>query len=110
LTWLTSGVAFTNCGNERSEVLSNLARRFATKRSRRGTDIGGTGHTRATRNRKIGASDFVWDVSANLGYQWNNWLDLYAGFRGAGTDYKSGSFVWYVPQYGPVMGASIKLN
>ena len=56
------------------------------------------------------SSDFVWDVSANLGYQWNNWLDLYAGFRGAGTDYKSGSFIWDVTQYGPVMGASIKLN
>ena len=56
------------------------------------------------------SSDFVWDVSANVGYQWNNWLDLYAGFRGAGTDYKSGSFIWDVTQYGPVMGASIKLN
>jgi hypothetical protein len=56
------------------------------------------------------SSDFVWDASANLGYQWNNWLDLYAGFRGAGTDYKSGSFVWDVTQYGPLVGASIRLN
>ncbi|MEE4235108.1 MAG: hypothetical protein V2I51_00160 [Anderseniella sp.] len=56
------------------------------------------------------SSDFVWDVSANLGYQWNDWLDVYAGFRGTGTDYKSGSFIWDVTQYGPVIGASIKLN
>ncbi|MEE4239145.1 MAG: hypothetical protein V2I51_20685 [Anderseniella sp.] len=54
------------------------------------------------------SSDIVWDVSANLGYQWNNWLDLYAGFRGAGTDYKSGNFVWDVTQYGPVMGGMIR--
>jgi hypothetical protein len=56
------------------------------------------------------SSDFVWDVSANIGYQWNNWFDIYAGFRGTGTDYKSGSFVWDVTQYGPVLGATIKLN
>jgi len=56
------------------------------------------------------SSDFVWDVSAILGYQWNDWLDLYAGFRGAGTDYKSGSLIWDVTQYGPILGASIKLN
>lgn len=54
------------------------------------------------------SSDIVWDVSASLGYQWNNWLDFYAGFRGAGTDYKSGNFVWDVTQYGPVMGATIR--
>jgi hypothetical protein len=56
------------------------------------------------------ASDLVWDVSANIGYQWNNWLDIYGGFRGTGTDYKSGSFVWDVTQYGPVVGASFRLN
>lgn len=56
------------------------------------------------------SSDFVWDASVNVGYQWNNWLDLYAGFRGAGTDYRSGSFIWDVTQYGPVMGATINLN
>lgn len=56
------------------------------------------------------SSDFVWDVSANIGYQWNNWFDIYAGFRGTGMDYKSGTFVWDVTQYGPVLGATIKLN
>ncbi|MGI9514057.1 MAG: hypothetical protein ACR2OL_14230 [Anderseniella sp.] len=56
------------------------------------------------------ASDFVWDVSANIGYQWNNWFDIYAGFRGSGMDYQSGTFVWDVTQYGPVLGATIKLN
>ena len=56
------------------------------------------------------SSNFVWDASVNVGYQWNNWLDLYAGFRGTGTDYRSGSFIWDVTQYGPVMGATINLN
>jgi len=56
------------------------------------------------------ASDFVWDVSANIGYQWNNWFDIYAGFRGSGMDYQSGTFVWDVTQYDPVLGATIKLN
>jgi len=56
------------------------------------------------------SSDFVWDVSAYVGYQWKNWLDFYAGFRGTGTDYKSGSFVWDVTEYGPMIGATFKLN
>jgi hypothetical protein len=55
-------------------------------------------------------SDFTWDVWTNVGYQWNNWLDLYAGFRAAGADYQNGTFIWDVTQYGPVFGATIKLN
>lgn len=55
-------------------------------------------------------SDFMWDVWGNVGYQVNDWFDVFAGFRAAGADYQSGSFVWDVTQYGPMVGLTLKLN
>jgi hypothetical protein len=52
-------------------------------------------------------SDFTWDVWANVGYRWHDWLDVYAGFRATGADYASGSFTWNVTQYGPTVGAAL---
>lgn len=55
-------------------------------------------------------SDFTWDVLGNVGYEINGWVDVFAGFRGRGFDYNSGGFVWDMTQYGPMFGATIKLN
>ncbi len=55
-------------------------------------------------------SDFMWDVWGNVGYQVNDWFDVFGGFRAAGADYQSGSFIWDVTQYGPIIGATFKLN
>ncbi len=82
--------------------------------------IGGKGRMQLTENvyasgwALIGGfganSDFMWDVWGNVGYQWNNWLDLWAGIRATGADYQSGTFVWDAVQYGPIMGFTVKLN
>ena len=55
-------------------------------------------------------SEFMWDVWANAGYEVNGWLDVFLGFRSAGADYQDESFIWDIHQYGPVLGATIKLN
>ncbi|MGI9263426.1 MAG: hypothetical protein ACR2QU_00770 [Gammaproteobacteria bacterium] len=82
--------------------------------------IGGKGRFNLTENAyasgwaMIGGfgagSDFMWDIWGNVGYQKNNWLDLFAGLRATGTEYQNGSFVWDIVQYGPVIGATINLN
>ena len=54
-------------------------------------------------------SDFMWDVWGNVGYQVNDWFDVFLGFRAEGTDYQSGGFIWDVVQYGPMVGATFKL-
>jgi hypothetical protein len=53
-------------------------------------------------------SEFTWDLWGNVGYQWHDWLDIYAGFRGTGADYHSGGFTWDVIQYGPTVGAVLR--
>lgn len=52
-------------------------------------------------------SNFTWDIWSNVGYQWHDWLDVYAGFRATGADYESGGFKWDVTQYGPTVGAAL---
>lgn len=55
-------------------------------------------------------SDFMWDIWGNVGYQANDWFDVFVGFRAEGADYQSGSFIWDVIQYGPMVGLTLKLN
>ncbi len=55
-------------------------------------------------------SDFMWDVWGNFGYEVNDWFDAFAGIRAVGADRQSGTFIWDLTQYGPVIGATIKLN
>lgn len=54
-------------------------------------------------------SKFMWDVWGNVGYQVNDWFDVFLGFRAEGTDYQSDGFIWDVIQYGPLVGATFKL-
>ena len=53
-------------------------------------------------------SDFMWDVFGGIGYDFNDWLSAFAGFRGSGVDYKKDSFKWDVTMYGPMLGLGVK--
>jgi hypothetical protein len=53
-------------------------------------------------------SDFMWDVFGGVGYDFNDWISAFAGFRGGGVDYKKGSFKWDVTMYGPMFGLGVK--
>ena len=53
-------------------------------------------------------SDFMWDVFGGVGYDFNDWISAFAGFRGNGVDYKKGSFEWDVTMYGPMLGLGVK--
>ena len=49
-------------------------------------------------------SDLLWDAYGVVGYEFKDWLSAYAGFRGSGTDYKNGTFIWDITMYGPILG------
>ena len=53
-------------------------------------------------------SDFMWDVFGGIGYEFNDQISSFAGFRAGGTDYKKGSFKWDVTMYGPMIGLEVK--
>ncbi len=53
-------------------------------------------------------SDFMWDVFGGVGYDFNDWISAFVGFRGGGADYKKGSFKWDVTMYGPMIGLGVK--
>lgn len=50
-------------------------------------------------------SDLTWDVLGGVGYQWNQWLSLVAGYRALGVNYDNEGFVYDVVQHGPIFGA-----
>ena len=54
------------------------------------------------------ASDFVWDAYGAIGFEVRDWLSIFAGFRGTGTDYQNGAFEWDVIEYGPVVGFDLR--
>lgn len=54
------------------------------------------------------SSEFVWDAYGAIGYQVRDWLSIFAGFRGTGTDYQNGAFKWDVIEYGPVLGFDLR--
>lgn len=49
-------------------------------------------------------SDLFYDVSANVGYQWNNAIGTAIGYRLFDVDYESGGFVYDVRQQGWQLG------
>ena len=49
-------------------------------------------------------SDSFYDISANLGYQWNESIGTTLGYRYFSVDYEDGSFVYDVAQQGLVLG------
>jgi hypothetical protein len=53
-------------------------------------------------------SDLTWDVLGGVGYQWNAWLSLVAGYRALGVDYDQDGFVYDVVQHGPILGAVMR--
>ncbi len=55
-------------------------------------------------------SDFLWDVYGVVGYEFSDWLSAYAGYRGSGTDYRNGAFIWDITKYGPILGFELKFR
>ncbi len=53
----------------------------------------------------IGSNGF-YDISANLGYQWNKSIGTTVGYRYFSVDYEDGSFVYDINQEGLVLGLS----
>jgi opacity protein-like surface antigen len=54
------------------------------------------------------SSKITWDVMGGVGYQWNDWLSLSAGYRALGVDYENDGFVYDVIQQGPILGAVMR--
>jgi hypothetical protein len=54
------------------------------------------------------ASDSLWDVMAGIGYEFNDRISGFAGYRAMSVDYSEDGFVWDVTQKGPIIGAVIK--
>ena len=51
-------------------------------------------------------SDFMWDASINLGYQWTKGFSTTVGYRYLDVDYEDGDFLYDVAQDGLVLGLS----
>jgi hypothetical protein len=43
-----------------------------------------------------------------VGYEWDNGIELYGGWRVAGTDYSNDDFKWDMQMSGPTMGLTFK--
>ncbi len=51
-------------------------------------------------------SDFMWDATLNLGYQWTKGLSTTIGYRYLDVDYENDGFLYDVAQQGPILGLS----
>ena len=51
-------------------------------------------------------SDFMWDASVNLGYQWTEGFATTIGYRYLDVDYEDGDFIYDVSQDGLTLGLS----
>jgi hypothetical protein len=54
------------------------------------------------------SSDSLYDLTGLVGYEWNNGIELYGGWRIADTDYENGSFKWNIQLSGPMAGLAFK--
>jgi hypothetical protein len=54
------------------------------------------------------ASDSLYDLAGLVGYEWDNGIELYGGWRVAGTDYSNDDFKWDMQMSGPTMGLTFK--
>jgi hypothetical protein len=52
------------------------------------------------------SSDFLWDVNANLGFQWGEIFSTTIGYRYLDVDYEDDGFLYDVAQHGPTLGLS----
>ena len=50
-------------------------------------------------------SKFMWDAFGGARYNVTDWFSVMAGYRGTGTDYKNGGFVYDVVLHGPIFFA-----
>lgn len=56
-----------------------------------------------------GAADLDWDVSASIGYKFNERFSSTIGYRGLGVDYDNGDgFKFDVVEHGPMVGLSVR--
>jgi hypothetical protein len=62
-------------------------------------DVGGFG---------ISGGDMTWQFAGNVGYNFNDWLTAYAGFRYLNIQHQDGGFVYDVQQEGPMLGATFR--
>lgn len=62
-------------------------------------DVGGFG---------ISGGDMTWQFAGNVGYNFNDWLTAYAGFRYLNIQHEDGAFVFDVQQEGPIIGATFR--
>lgn len=53
-------------------------------------------------------SRYLFDVNADLGYEWNNGLSLFAGYRVNKIDYRDGDFEWEMMMHGLMSGFRIR--
>ncbi len=52
------------------------------------------------------SSDFNWEAMGVLGYHINSCWDAVLAYRGIGTDYSKGGFLYDVTMHGPMLGVS----
>lgn len=50
------------------------------------------------------SSDFMWDLYAGIGCDFNDRFSAVLGYRGTGVDYENDGFLYDVVQHGPVLG------
>ncbi len=53
-------------------------------------------------------SDFSWNASGYLGYSVSEMVNLWAGYKALGVDYKGGSFAYDMTMQGPSLGVSFR--
>lgn len=51
-----------------------------------------------------GGSRYEWDVFGGLGYDFNDKISAFAGYRAMRVDYRNGPFIYSATQQGPVLG------
>ena len=61
-------------------------------------DVGGFG---------ISGGDLTWQFLGSVGYNFNDSISAYAGFRYMNIQHEDGSFVWDVALQGPILGVGI---
>jgi hypothetical protein len=53
-------------------------------------------------------SDIDWDIFGGVGYEWNDWLSSFVGYRHLEIDYDDAGFLYDVVETGPVIGAILR--
>ncbi len=54
------------------------------------------------------SGDLTWQLYGGLGYNFNNWLAGYAGYRYLNVHREDGGFVYDIAQQGPLLGVGIR--